>query len=147
MMHVSFLFSLSFFFLELHLQHMEIPRLGVKLGLQLPAYATTRAIPDPSHIWDLCHSLQQCQIFNPLSEARGWACILMDTSSLLAIMGIPFFKLEFSLDICPKVGVPDHMVTLFFSFLSQLYTVLHSGCTNLHSYLQCRNVSFSPHLF
>ena len=32
------LFFFSFFFLGLHLQHMEVLRLGVKLELQLPAY-------------------------------------------------------------------------------------------------------------
>ena len=39
-------FFLSFF-LQLHLQHMEVPRLGVELELQLPAFATATAIPDP----------------------------------------------------------------------------------------------------
>ena len=43
--------SLNFFvfclFLGLHLQHMEVPRLGVKLELQLPAYATAIAMQDP----------------------------------------------------------------------------------------------------
>ena len=46
--HVTFFFSsfffffffFSFVFLGLHLWHMEVPRLGVKLELQLPAYAT-----------------------------------------------------------------------------------------------------------
>ena len=28
------------------------------------------------------HSSQQCQIRNPLSEARGRTCILMDTSKI-----------------------------------------------------------------
>ena len=42
-------------FLGLHLQHMEIPRLGVESELQLLAYAT--AAPDLSGICDLCHSL------------------------------------------------------------------------------------------
>ena len=39
------------------------------LGLHLP-YATATAVPDLSCIWDLHHSSQQCQILNPLSEAR-----------------------------------------------------------------------------
>ena len=57
-------------FLALHPQHMEVPRLGVKWELQLPAYTTVAATPDPSHVCDLHHSSWQCQIFNPLSEAR-----------------------------------------------------------------------------
>ena len=55
---------------------MEVPRLGVKLKLQLPAIAT----PDSSYVYDLYRSSQQHQILNPLSEASDWTGILMDAS-------------------------------------------------------------------
>ena len=58
---------------------MGVPRLGAELELQLPAYTTATVTRDPSHIWDLYHSSQQCQILNPLSEARDGTCVLMDT--------------------------------------------------------------------
>ena len=59
-----------FVFLGPHLHHMEVPRLGVESELQLPAYTTAIATPDPSHVCDLHHSSQQCRILNPLSKAR-----------------------------------------------------------------------------
>ena len=36
--------------------HMEVPMLGVKSELQLPAYTTATATQDPSHICNLHHS-------------------------------------------------------------------------------------------
>ena len=48
-----------FFFLWPHLQHMEVPGPGVESELQLPAYTTAMATPDPNCICNLCHSLQQ----------------------------------------------------------------------------------------
>ena len=46
-----------FFFLWPHLWHVEVPRLGVELELQLQIYATAMATVDLSHTGDLCHSL------------------------------------------------------------------------------------------
>ena len=59
---------------------MEVPRRGVKLELQLLAYATATAMWDPSHVCDLHHSSQQRQILNPLSEAGDRTCVVMDAS-------------------------------------------------------------------
>ena len=60
---------------------MEVPKPGVKSEVQLQAYATATATPDPSHICDLCCSLRQRWILNPLSEARDQTGILMETMS------------------------------------------------------------------
>ena len=61
---------------------MEVPRLGIELELQLLAYITAIATQDPSCICDLHHSSQQCQIPDPLREARDRTHILMDTSRI-----------------------------------------------------------------
>ena len=49
-------FFWSFVFLELHPQHLEVPRLELELQLQLLAYAIATATPDPRHICNLYHS-------------------------------------------------------------------------------------------
>ena len=43
---LGFFFFFLFFFLVPQLRHMEVPRLGVKLELQLPAYTTATATQD-----------------------------------------------------------------------------------------------------
>ena len=82
--YLGFLIKKKFFlggsFLGLHPHHMEVPRLGVNLELQLLVYATATAMQDLSHVCDLHHSSWQYQIADPLSEARDQTLILMDTS-------------------------------------------------------------------
>ena len=71
----SFSFFFFYFFLRLHPRHMEVPRPGVKLELQLQAYTTAMALPD------LCCRLRQRWILNPLSRARDLTRILTETMS------------------------------------------------------------------
>ena len=61
----------------------EVPRLVVKSELQLQTYATATATHDLSHVCDLHHSSQQCQILDPLRKAWDRTHILMDTSQVL----------------------------------------------------------------
>ena len=61
---------------------MEAPRLRVEAELQLPACATATVTWNPSHVCNLHHSPLQSWILNPLSEARDWPHILMETSRI-----------------------------------------------------------------
>ena len=70
-----------YLFIWLHLQYMEVSGLGVEWELQLQAYATATATQDLSCICNLCSSLQQHRILNPVSEARNWIHFLIDTMS------------------------------------------------------------------
>ena len=65
------------------MQHVEIPRLGIQLDLNLLGYSTAIAMPDPSCVCSLHLSSQQYQILNSLSGARDQTLILMDTSQVI----------------------------------------------------------------
>ena len=89
-----FYFIHLFIFLGLHLQHMEVPRLGVEWELQLLAYGTATVMPDPSHV---CNLHEDLAYDNSLSEARDQTCILMDISQVhyhRATVGTPHWPFK-----------------------------------------------------
>ena len=69
-----------FFFLEMYLKHMEVPKFQARGQIRAAAevYITALAMLDLSSICDLHHHSWQCQILSPLREAKDLTSILTD---------------------------------------------------------------------